>query len=99
MAHEKGINKQDLKALGLLKNKNDFAFFYRITKMLSSEKYAEFGEAFLKDLQLLTDIVKNGKIEDAKIYVDKLYDRKRKILAADSYFTMLRTYYFYLVKI
>ncbi len=72
MTHEKGINKQDLKAWGLLKNKNDFAFFYRITKMLSSKKIAEFGETFLKDLQLLTDIVKNGKKEDAKIYVDKI---------------------------
>ncbi len=46
------------------------------------------------DLQLLTDIVKNGKKEDAKIYVDKLNDRERKILAADTYFTMLRTYSF-----
>lgn len=94
MSHEKGIKKQDLKSWGLLKDKNDFAFFYRITKMFSSEKTAEFGEIFLKDLQVLTDIVKKGKKEDAKIYIDKLHDRKRKILAADTYFTMLRTYFF-----
>ncbi len=94
MSHEKGINKQDLKSWGLLKDKNDFAFFYRITKMLSSEKIAEFGEVFLNDLQLLTDIIKNGKKEDAKIYIDKLHNRKRKILAVDIYFTILRTYSF-----
>ena len=37
----------------------------------------------------ITDIVKVGKVQDAKIYIDSLEDKKRKILAADTYFTML----------
>ena len=80
------------KAWGLLKDKNDYLFFHRITRMLSAEKLSEFGEDSLKDLQTLTDIVKNGNETDAKIYIDGLKDRKRKILAADTYFTILRTY-------
>ena len=92
MSQNNSSNKQDLKAWGLLKDKNDYNFFHRITKMLSAEKFSEFGENSLKDLQILTDIVKNGNKMDAKIYIDGLKDRKRKILAADTYFTILRTY-------
>ena len=77
-----------------MKNKNDYLFFHRITKMLSAQKISEFGKDFLKDLKILTDIVKNGKRMDAKIYIDRLDDRKRKIVAADTYFTILRTYSF-----
>ena len=62
--------------------------------MLSAQKISEFGKNFLKDLKILTDIVKNGKRMDAKIYIDRLDDRKRKIVAADTYFTILRTYSF-----
>ena len=94
MPQKKSLNKQELKAWGLLKNKNDYLFFHRITKMLSAQKISEFGKNFLKDLQILTDIVKKGKRMDAKIYIDRLDDRKRKIVAADTYFTILRTYSF-----
>ena len=92
MPPNKSLNKQELKRWGLLKDKNDYLFFHRITKMLSAEKISEFGTDFLKDLQTLTDIVKNGKITDAEIYIDGLDDRKRKIVAADTYFTISRTY-------
>ncbi len=92
MPQKKSLNKEELKAWGLLKDKNDYSFFYRITKMLSAQKISEFGNNFLKDLQILTDIVKKGKRMDAKIYIDRLDDRKRKIVAADTYFTILRTY-------
>ena len=85
-------NKQDLKEWGLLKGKDDYDFFYRITKMLSAEKISEFGKNFLEDLQILTDIVKNGRKQDAKNYIDKLPDRKQQIVAADTYFTILKTY-------
>ena len=94
MPQKKSLNKQELKAWGLLKNKNDYLFFHRITKMLSAQKISEFGKNLLKDLKILTDIVKNGKIMDAKIYIDRIDDRKRKIVAADTYFTILRTYSF-----
>lgn len=67
-----------------MKDKNDYFFFHRITKMFSAEKISEFGEVFLRDLQILTDIVKNGIKTDAKIYIDRLNDKKRKILAADT---------------
>ena len=92
MVQNKNSNKQELKVWKLLKDKNDYLFFHRITKMLSAEKISEFGEDFLKDLQILTDIVKNGKVMDAKIYIDGLEDRKQKILAADTYFTIFKTY-------
>ncbi len=42
MSKNKTSNKQDLKTWGLLKDKNDYAFFHRITKMLSAEKFSEF---------------------------------------------------------
>ena len=38
MPQKKSLNKQELKAWGLLKNKNDYLFFHRITKMLSAQK-------------------------------------------------------------
>ncbi len=94
MPPKKSLNKQEIKAWGLLKDKNDYLFFHRITKMLSAQKISEFGNNFLKDLEILTDIVKNGKSMDAKIYIDRLDNRKRKIVAADTYFTILRTYSF-----
>ncbi|HDZ19188.1 hypothetical protein LCGC14_0586930 [marine sediment metagenome] len=65
-------NKQRLKEWKLLKTKEDYDFFYRITKMLSSQKIEEFGSDFLQDLGILTDIIKNGKEQDAKIYVNTL---------------------------
>lgn len=54
-------NKQKLKQWDLLKAKGDYDFFYRITKMLSDQKLEEFGTDFLHDLDILTDIVRNGK--------------------------------------
>jgi len=60
--------------------------------MLSDQKISEYGKEFLTDLQILTDIVKTGKRADAKIYIDTLTDRKRRIVAADTYFTIRRTY-------
>ena len=48
---------------------------------MSAQKIEEFGEESLCDLQILTDIVKNDKEQDAKIYIDSLEDRKRKIVA------------------
>ena len=92
ISQKANTNKQELKAWRLLKNRADYDFFYRITGMLSDQKASEFGKEFLTDLQILTDIVKNGKRADAKIYIDTLPDRKRKIVAADTYFTILRTY-------
>ena len=81
--------KDKLKDWSLLRTKDDYEFFHRITKMMATEKIKEFGSVFLQDLQTLTDIVKVGKVQDAKIYIDSLEDKKRKILAADTYFTML----------
>jgi len=81
--------KDRLKEWSLLKTKNDYEFFHRITKMMAVEKIEQFGASFLQDLQTLTDIVKVGKVQDAKIYIDSLEDKERKILAADTYFTML----------
>jgi len=92
MNAKESLNKQELKAWGLLKSREDYDFFYRITGMLSDQKISEYGKEFLTDLQILTDIVKTGKRADAKIYIDTLTDRKRKIVAADTYFTILRTY-------
>lgn len=89
---KESLNKQELKAWGLLKSREDYDLFYRITGMLSDQKISEYGKEFLTDLQVLTDIVKIGKRTDAKIYIDTLTDRKRKIVAADTYFTILRTY-------
>ena len=91
MVQDKISNKQELKAWGLLKDKNDYLFFHRITKMLSAEKFSIFGEESIIDMQTLTDIIKNGNRADAKIYIYDLKDKKRKILAADTYFTMLQT--------
>jgi len=82
-------NKQKLKEWHLLKTRDEYDFFYRITKMLSHQKIEEFGADFLHDLQILTDIIKNGKEQDAKIYIDSLEGKERKILAADTYFTMI----------
>ena len=87
-----GKIRQHLKEWGLLKTRDDYLFFQRITKMLSLQKIQEFKADFLRDLEILTDIVKLGKIEDAKIYIDTLNDRKRRIVAADTYFTMFYTY-------
>jgi len=81
--------KDRLKEWSLLKTKHDYEFFRRITKMMAAEKIEQFGASFLQDLQTLTDIVKVGKAQDAKIYIDSLEDKERKILAADTYFTML----------
>lgn len=85
-------NKDKLKEWDLLKTKVEYDFFYRITKMLSDEKIGEFGLDFLKDLETLTDIVRNGKEQDAKIYIDSLKGKERKIVAADTYFTMFSVY-------
>ncbi|HEA70480.1 MAG TPA: hypothetical protein ENH98_00995 [archaeon] len=76
----------------MLKTKEDYDFFYRITKMLSSQKIEEFWAEFLKDLQILTDIIKNGKEQDAKIYVESLDGKERKIIAADTYYTIFKVY-------
>ncbi|KKM14836.1 hypothetical protein LCGC14_1702150, partial [marine sediment metagenome] len=40
--------------------------------IINKHKNEEFGVDFLKDLQILTDIIKNGKEQDAKIYIDSL---------------------------
>lgn len=85
-------NKESIKKWDLLKTKEEYDFFYRITKMLSAQKIEEFGTDFLKDLEILTDIVRNGKEQDAKIYIDSLKEKKRKIVAADTYYTMFETY-------
>ena len=85
-------NKQKLKKWGLLKTKEEYDFFYRITKMMSHQKIEEFGTSVLQDLEVLTDIVKRGKEQDAKIYVDSLEDKERKIVAADTYYTMFKVY-------
>jgi hypothetical protein len=85
-------NKQKLKELNLLKTKEEYDFFYRITQMMSANKIEEFGTEFLQDLQILTDIVKNGKEQDAKIYIDSLEGKKRQIVAADTYYTMYKVY-------
>ena len=45
-----------------------------------------------EDYEFFTDIVRNGREQDAKIYIDSLEDKSRKIIAADTYFTILRTY-------
>ncbi len=84
--------KKKLKEWKLLKTKEDYDFFYRITRMMSAQKIEGFGADFLKDLQILTDIIKNGKEQDAKIYVDSLEGKERKILAADTYYTMFKVY-------
>ena len=60
--------------------------------IINKHKNEEFGVDFLKDLQILTDIIKNGKEQDAKIYIDSLKGKERKIVAADTYFTMLKVY-------
>ncbi len=85
-------NKDKLKEWNLLKTKNEYDFFYRITKMMSSQKIEEFGAEFLDDLGTLTDIVKSGKEQDAKIYIESLKGKERKILAADTYYTMFKVY-------
>ncbi|KKL96393.1 hypothetical protein LCGC14_1844940 [marine sediment metagenome] len=85
-------NKQELKKWDLLKSRGDYSFFYHITKMMSYQKNEEFGADFLKNLQILTNIIKNGKEQDAKIYIDSLKGKERKIVAADTYFTMLKVY-------
>ena len=81
--------KNRLKEWSLLETIHDYEFFHRITKMMAVEKIQEFGAPFLQDLQTLTDIVKVGEVQDAKIYIDSLEGKERKILAADTYFTML----------
>lgn len=86
------INKGKLKEWALLKTKKDYDFFYRITKMLSAQKIEEIGIVFLQDIEVLTGIVKDGKTQDAKIYIDSLKGRERKIVAADTYFTMFYEY-------
>ncbi len=58
MNAKESLNKQELKVWGLLKSREDYDFFYRITGMLSDQKISEFGKEFLTDLQILTDIVK-----------------------------------------
>ena len=45
-------NKQSLKEWKLLKAKKDYDFFYRINKMMSSQKIEESGADFLKDLEI-----------------------------------------------
>ena len=35
---------------------------------------------------------KNGREQDAKIYIDSLEGKKRKIVATDTYFTMFSVY-------
>ncbi len=85
-------NKENLKEWNLLKTKEEYNFFYSITKMMSSQKIEEFGADFLHDLEILTDIVKNGKEKDAKIYIDSLKGKQRKIVAADTYYTMVKVY-------
>ncbi len=83
-------NKENLKEWNLLKTKEEYDFFYRITKMTSYQKIERFGADFLQDLEILTDIVKNGKEQDAKIYIDSLKGKERKIVAADTYYTMFK---------
>ncbi|KKM15713.1 hypothetical protein LCGC14_1693200 [marine sediment metagenome] len=84
--------KEKLMEWKRLKTKEDYDFFYRITKMMSSKKIEELGADFLKDLQILTDIIKNGKEQDVKIYVDSLEGKERKIVAADTYYTMFKKF-------
>ena len=85
-------NKEKLKGWELLKTQQEYDFFYRITKMMSNQKIEEFGANFLQDLEILTDIVRNGKEQDAKIYIDSLEGKERQIVAADTYYTMYRVY-------
>jgi len=85
-------NKEKLKGWELLKTQQEYDFFYRITKMMSNTKIEEFGANFLQDLEILTDIVRNGKEQDAKIYINSLSGKERQIVAADTYYTMYRVY-------
>jgi len=85
-------NKQRLKEWKLLKTKEEYDFFYRITKMVSHQKREEFGADFYQDLEILTDIVINGNEQDAKIYIDSLRGKERQIVAADTYYTMYKVY-------
>ncbi len=55
------------------------------------EKLKEIGTVFYEDLQILTDIALKGKEQNAKIYIDSLGERKRKIVAADTYLTIFYT--------
>ena len=72
--------------------KSLFSHFGKADKIASIE--STVSRTLFFDYGTLTDIVKNGKRMDAKIYIDRLDDRKRKIVAADTYFTILRTYSF-----
>ena len=49
--------------------------------MLSAQKIKEFGVDFIEDLQILTDILKNGKEQDAKIYIDSLKGKMRVFIS------------------
>ncbi len=85
-------NKENLKEWNLLKTKEEYKFFYSITKMMSSQIIEEFGADFFQDLETLADIVKDGNEKDAKIYIDSLKGKQRKIVAADTYYTMFKVY-------
>ena len=55
--------------------------------MFFAKKLQHFGSEFLADYKI---ILKNLTPDKVKKYIESLNDRKRKILVADTYFSMLR---------
>lgn len=73
-------NKDKLKEWKLLKTKDEYDFFYRITKMWAGQKIEEFGTEFLHDLEILTDIVRNGKKKTQKFILTPWKGMSAKLL-------------------
>ena len=83
------INKNQLKVWGLLKTKEDYLFFNEITKLLFIQKVERFGDQFFKDYTFIMDLENSDSV---KKYIESLEDRKRQILVADTYFSILQGY-------
>ena len=79
--------KDKLKEWGLLKTKEDYEFFNEITLMFFAKKLQLFGREFIADYKIILNLTTPDEV---KKYIESLNDRKRKILVADTYFSMVR---------
>ena len=83
--------KGELKKWGLLKTKEHYDFFHEIRPMLFAQKVQNFGEPVMKDYTTIMTMISEKKTPaDVKKFITAIEDYKRRILAADTYFSIIK---------
>ena len=83
--------KEELKKWGLLKSKTHYDFFHEIKPMLFAQKLQNFGEQVMEDYTAIMSMISERKTPaDVKKFITAIEDYKRRILAADTYFSIIK---------